>query len=531
MHNGKVYLGILMVLTLLLAACVPVAPIPATEAESTEDGAMMPVESMTRETGATVTVQKVGDIVVHSYLSPGQLFANNTHIIETANSLVLIDTQFLLPMALDFRAYADSLGKPIERLVITHEHPDHFLGSEAFADVDVYALTEVAANIAENGQVEVDEKQAQFGDAIANTYVVPAALEVGPTEIDGVPFEFEAVMNAEAEIQVVTKLPAHGVIATGDIVYSGVHLILAGNPPTWMAALENLQAESGDYPVVLPGHGASTDPSVYDTNIAWLMKAGELLETATSGEEFKAGLVEAFPDLGMAAAIDFALPFLFPSNESGTMESEQAASTPGLIEVITVSLADGMSAEAFLPVNEAMKENYVSQQPGYFSRETAVSEDGQIRIAVYWASKADSDNSIAGFGEAPGLEEFMAPLNAETMVIKQYEIRSGAEQVAFPESGATEVITLSLHEGADVNGFLAANEMISEAYIFQQPGFITRQTGVTEDGEWAIIVHWVSASDSAASIAGFESAPGLDNFMSFIDAESMVITVYDQSVD
>ena len=264
-----------------------------------------------RETGASITVQDLGDISVHSYLSPQKVFANNTHIIETSNKLVLIDTQFLLPMASDFRAYADSLGKPIERLIITHEHPDHFLGSEAFNDVDVYALADVGAKIKENGQSEVDEKKAQFGDAIASSFVVPQALEAGTTTIDGVTFVFEQVMNAEAETQVVIKLPEHGVVAVGDIAYSGLHLILAGSPPTWIEALEQLQTESADYPVVLPGHGASTDPSVYETNVAWLQKAGELMATVKTGEDFKAGMVKAFPDLGMDAAIDFVLPYLF----------------------------------------------------------------------------------------------------------------------------------------------------------------------------------------------------------------------------
>ncbi len=60
----------------------------------------------------------------------------------------------------------------------------------------------------------------------------------------------------------------------------------------------------------------------YDANIVWLAKAGELMGTAASSEEFKAGQVDAFPDLGMVAAIDFVLPFLFPSDDSGALESD-----------------------------------------------------------------------------------------------------------------------------------------------------------------------------------------------------------------
>ena len=498
------------------------------DAADSEDAADREMgEAMMRETGTIVSVQEVGNIVVHSYLAPEQVFANNTHILELANSLVLIDTQFLLPNAMDFRAYADSLGKPIDRLIITHEHPDHFLGSEAFADLDVYALAEVVAAIEANGQAKVDEKQADFGDAIASTFVVPMALEPGTAEIDGVTFEFELVTNAEAEFQVITKLPNHGIISVGDIVYSGLHLILTGNPPTWIEALENLKAEGDTYSVVLPGHGATTDANIFDDNIAWLTKASELMGTISSGEEFKAGMVEAFPELGMDTAIDFVTPFLFPSGDGGAMESDESVSAPGLIEVVTVALADGASIEGFLPADDVIREEYASLQPGYLARETAVNEEGQIRLAVYWESKAGSDSAIEGFGAAPGLEEFMGTLKAETMVIKQYELRSGSDKVEFPGTGAVEMITLSLNEGADVDGFLAANDAICEEYVSQQPGYIGRQTGVTEDGEWAIIVHWESASNSAASIAGFESAPGVGDFMSFIDMESMVVTVYE----
>lgn len=279
--------------------------------ESTGD----PVADSTsmRESGLMLTVQEAGDLVVHSLTAPEQVFANSTHIIETENSLVVIDTQFLLPNALDFRSYADELGKPIDRVFITHEHPDHFLGSEAFADVPIYALEEVAEAIAANGDAEVEEKQGDFGpEAIASTFVIPEAVGEGTVEIDGVDFELSRVTEAEAEVQLVVRVPEAGVIATGDIVYSGVHLILAGAPDTWTAALQDLAADSDAYPVVLPGHGVPSDPSVYDAAIAWLATAGELLGTVDNAADFKQGLIDAYPELGMTAAIDFVIPFLFP---------------------------------------------------------------------------------------------------------------------------------------------------------------------------------------------------------------------------
>lgn len=208
--------------------------------------------------------------------------------------------------------------------------------------------------------------------------------------------------------------------------------------------------------------------------------------------------------------------------------STPAESGLGLLEVITVDMADGATMDTFLPANQVIEDEYASQQPGYIARETAVSDDGVIRLVIHWEGKSDSDNSIAGFGEAPGVESFMGNFNAETMVIKQYELQSSTEgQATFPGTGAVEVITVRLQEGSDPDGFVAANKALEESYISQQPGFIAREIGVNEDGEWTIVLHWESAADSEASIAKFESAPGVEEFMSYLDTETMSITVFD----
>lgn len=294
---------------------------PGAQAESTTSGptttepTAAPAEPTVsvRESGMTVTMQPAGDLTVHTLTAPEQVFADSTHIIETESSLVVIDTQFLLPMALDFRAYADGLGKPIDRVFITHAHPDHFLGSEAFADVPVFALEEVSAAIAANGDAEIAEKQGDFGvESIASSFVVPEVVEAGTVVIDDVDFQLTEVTDAEAEIQLVIRVPEAGAVVAGDIVYSGVHLILAGPADTWIAALNDLAADSETYPVVLPGHGVPADPSVYNVNIDWLATAGQLLSSVDNAADFKQGLVDAFPDLGMTASIDFVTPFLFP---------------------------------------------------------------------------------------------------------------------------------------------------------------------------------------------------------------------------
>ncbi len=68
---------------------------------------------------------------------------------------------------------------------------------------------------------------------------------------------------------------------------------------------------------------------------------------------------------------------------------------------------------------------------------------------------------------------------------------------------------------------------IPDEYVSQQPGFIARQTGVTNEGDWILVVHWERKADAEASIAGFGKAPGLEEFSSFVNFETMVNTIYE----
>jgi len=97
-------------------------------------------------TGNSWTVTQNKDVKVHTYMSPTAMFANTSHIIELKNELIIVDGQFFAPYALELKKLTDSLGKPVTRFYISHDHPDHFIGfGDAFPNVKVYALAETKA--------------------------------------------------------------------------------------------------------------------------------------------------------------------------------------------------------------------------------------------------------------------------------------------------------------------------------------------------------------------------------------------------
>lgn len=280
-HFNRGLAGLLISLGLLAAGCGSddagdtATPPDVTETTSAPEAEPdeQPAE-VTLPNGASLNTVTFDDVQVHAYL--GITGLNGTYIVESDNSLVIIDTQFQDPDPATFRAIADSLGKPIDTVMITHTHPDHIGGlNSAFADVNVASTATVAASI------DAGDRTVEIVD--------------GAFSIDGVDYVATEYLDAEAQSQMVLELTGRQALFTGDLVYTDTHLVLSPLLEEWIAILRELQAR--DAVTIFPGHGPIADASVFDDNIAYIETAIDILETATTVEEYNAELFAAYPGL------------------------------------------------------------------------------------------------------------------------------------------------------------------------------------------------------------------------------------------
>jgi glyoxylase-like metal-dependent hydrolase (beta-lactamase superfamily II) len=260
----------------------------------------------------TYLIKDTGKIKIHTLVSPPDMFANATHIIELPTQLILVDGHYFAQYALEFRALADSLHKPITRFYISHDHPDHYIGmGDAFADVTVYALAETKESIEQNGQHELEDKQKKFGNLIASRLNIPSQIvQPGEEVIDGVRFVFEKVENAESAVALVIKLPEVGVLIIQDVLYHNTHLFLTGPSREWKAVMQHYHDAKG-YDTILAGHGIPTDKNAFNSAITYIDKANAIFSTAKTAADFKQQLLAAYPNYAGAGLIDIYLPFLF----------------------------------------------------------------------------------------------------------------------------------------------------------------------------------------------------------------------------
>jgi glyoxylase-like metal-dependent hydrolase (beta-lactamase superfamily II) len=257
----------------------------------------------------TVTVIDKGAVRVHSYMAPDDSLNVTTQLIETPARIIAVDAQYALAYADEAAAYATGLGKPLDRLIISHAHPDHFHGAARFG-APVHALAAVRDQIAAQG-----DGQDPAGTVIPAGDMVPAAgITPGTEVIDGIPFIFEAHSGGEAADELVIKLPEQGILVTQDLVYHDIHLFLGNNDITgWQQALRQLAADTG-YDTILAGHGLPAGPEVYTELLRYLADARELL--GDDGEAYKKAITDRYPGYGSPFLIDIANQYLFGTRDA-----------------------------------------------------------------------------------------------------------------------------------------------------------------------------------------------------------------------
>jgi glyoxylase-like metal-dependent hydrolase (beta-lactamase superfamily II) len=244
-----------------------------------------------------MVVRRAGPVRLHTFISSfadGNI-ANATHIVESANSLVLVDGQFLAPYARQFRSYADSLGKPIERLYLSHRHPDHWFGlGAAFSDVDIHALPETVEFLKEHGE-DSRSDHWKMGEFAPDRIVVPQGVaNPGEETIDGVTYVLDRVTDTEIDSLLTIRLPDAGVHIVQDLVYSGTHLYLTQDMGHWIEVLDELLLSDSD--LFLPGHGLPAGKDELARNVEYLAAAAQAVGNGLTGDAFKTFLLQRYPD-------------------------------------------------------------------------------------------------------------------------------------------------------------------------------------------------------------------------------------------
>lgn len=264
-----------------------------------------------------VSIIKEGDITIHSFQSPEAGEMTCSQVIETKKGVIVIDVLLLRAYAQQLRNYVDGLNKPIERVVVTHTHPDHWFGLEFFQDVPIYALQETIDEITAVADQYIEYNHTVFGDKSTSTKVIPDnVLTEGTETIAGIDLNFTKVTHAEANVLLMVEIPSIELLIAQDLLYNEVYLYVGEKSPEgetcfdgWISTLNDLK--SRNYKTALVGHGFNKDISIFDDMIAYLSFAKEQYESGIEADSFKSAMKNRYPHYRAERMLDVSNMFLY----------------------------------------------------------------------------------------------------------------------------------------------------------------------------------------------------------------------------
>src|ERR1700682_2878730 len=264
-----------------------------------------------------ILVSQFGPVKIHSYLSPLDGFHVNTQMIEGPTAVVIFDGQLLLPYAAEAASNVQTLGKPVDRIILSHAHTDHWGGlqilTDRFPDARVFALDGIADQVRVGGPARLDGLRRTYGDKTATKVTVPTeTITEGPQRIDGVTYDFKRFVDGESDLQIAALLPEKKVLMAFDLVFSPhEHAFTGANHfDHWMIFLESLKALQG-YDTIIIGHDTPVDRSAIDSTMTSVKRATELCAASGNAKTYSENLRAAFPDLQQAGFADLSASYLY----------------------------------------------------------------------------------------------------------------------------------------------------------------------------------------------------------------------------
>jgi glyoxylase-like metal-dependent hydrolase (beta-lactamase superfamily II) len=247
---------------------------------------------------------------------------SNSYLVSGKSEAILFDV-FMLRS--DARQIADGIaksGKTLKAVMISHAHPDHFMGldviTESFPEAQVVSTQNVVTDIQTDGPWMFSMLQGKLGEEGPTRLVVPKPLTEPVLAIEGT--KLDVIEFGEGESKHIASLyvPGERALLSADLVYNKAHLYLRERHlESWLARLDELEAFTKDrVAMIYPGHGAGGDLTLIAHTRSYLRDFADAIksEDAKSAER---KMLDRYPDYHVRQFLSvFSIPAFFPAAPS-----------------------------------------------------------------------------------------------------------------------------------------------------------------------------------------------------------------------
>jgi glyoxylase-like metal-dependent hydrolase (beta-lactamase superfamily II) len=266
---------------------------------TTESGLSIDVHVVPMRPFVGAATQGTGDRPMWSPMS--------STLIAGEHDAVLVETLVTFDQVDALADWAESHGKRVTAILITHGHSDHWIGLARLLERFPHARGLAVRSVLDRARFEaMDEGQQKywhtsFPGEIPQTPVLPELLDGDSFELDGHELRIIEIGQGDTEHSSIVYAPSIGAVVAGDVVYNQVHMMTAETDATsreaWIASLDAIAAL--DPITVVSGHkrvGAPDTPDTIEQSKQYLRDFTRIVDEQETVEGIVAAMLELHGD-------------------------------------------------------------------------------------------------------------------------------------------------------------------------------------------------------------------------------------------
>lgn len=231
------------------------------------------------------------DPQIHIFSTGEEAILANAYLVETLSGLVAIDGTLTVSTSKALRDKIDKIHKPLQAVLVTHGHPDHYNGIAKITGnkkIPVIATKGVNEVIRKYDQAKEKQWTPMFGKEwpIKRTFPNKVLNSGESVSFDGLRFTVHELGPGESHNDSYWVMEAANRYAfIGDEVLNGVHAYVTdGHTSQWLKNLEILKVKLAGVKKIFPGHGAAGGLELLDWQIGYLKHYRKTVQDLAQGK-------------------------------------------------------------------------------------------------------------------------------------------------------------------------------------------------------------------------------------------------------
>lgn len=164
-------------------------------------------------------------------------------VIELEKSVVVVDSTLTISGSRELRQLAESFSKPIESVIMTHGHPDHYSGLDSFKDLPILGSKGCLKFALEEDVRKAPTATYLLGNDWPAVRTFPNEIipDTFTKTIDGVQFNFRDFGPGESDSDGIWSFKSGGTehVFVGDLISNHTHnFFMDGHTTEWIKILD-----------------------------------------------------------------------------------------------------------------------------------------------------------------------------------------------------------------------------------------------------------------------------------------------------